>query len=100
MVGDLRRFQATFVEMEGAHFLTREKGPEINALLREMISDGPIFQADPYRYLEPGDTHPAARRAAHQPYIAPQASDGVCASNSYDSDASSTTYLVTSVKYA
>eukprot|EP00884_Botryococcus_braunii_P007304 jgi/Botrbrau1/16575/Bobra.0068s0006.1 len=95
-----RRFEATFVEMEGAHFLTREKGPEINALLREMISDGPIFQADPYRYLEPGDTHPAARRAAHLPYTAPQDSSGLGASTSYDSDASSTTCLVTSAKYA
>lgn len=92
------------MEMEGAHFLTREKGPEINALLREMIADGPIFQADPYRYLEPTETHPAVRRAAQQPQQASsQLNNSSCGSHSFDSDASSSTRLVASInsiKYA
>lgn len=91
------------MEMEGAHFLTREKGPEINALLREMIADGPIFQADPYRYLEPTETHPAVRRAAAQPQASSQLNNSSCGSHSFDSDASSSTRLVpsmSSIKYA
>ena len=48
-----RRLKASYIELEGAHFVTRERGPEVNALLRQIILHGPEYGADPHRYLAP-----------------------------------------------
>ncbi len=56
------RLGAAYVEIEGAHFLTRERGPEVNALLAHAIwAAAPRAAAglDPHRDLAPRATSPA-----------------------------------------
>lgn len=48
-----RRLGAAYVELEGAHFVTRERGPEVTALLRHAVAHGPAWAADPHRDLAP-----------------------------------------------
>ena len=39
--------------LEGAHFVTRECGPEINLLLNHMVYHGQRIHNDPRKYLKP-----------------------------------------------
>ena len=50
------RLGAPYVELEGAHFVTRERGPEVTALLRHALAAGPACAADPHRDLAPRRT--------------------------------------------
>lgn len=38
--------------LEGAHFLTRERGPEVNQLIKHVVLHGRRLQATRHRYLD------------------------------------------------
>ncbi|KAK9819995.1 hypothetical protein WJX72_004920 [[Myrmecia] bisecta] len=46
------KLEAACVMLEGAHFLTRERGPEVNMLLKLVILHGSRIYANPTRYLD------------------------------------------------
>lgn len=41
------------MRLEGAHFVTRECGPEINLLLNHMVYHGQRIRNNPRKYLKP-----------------------------------------------
>ena len=44
--------------LEGAHFVTRECGPEINLLLNHMVYHGQRIHNNPRKYLKPASYKP------------------------------------------
>lgn len=53
-----RRLECPCMILEGAHFVTRECGPEINLLLNHMVYHGQRIHNNPRKYLKPAaDRH-------------------------------------------
>lgn len=53
-----RRLECPCMMLEGAHFVTRECGPEINLLLHHMVYHGQRIHNNPRKYLKPAaDRH-------------------------------------------
>ena len=48
-----RRFECPCMILEGAHFVTRECGPEINLLLNHLVHHGQCIHSNPHKYLKP-----------------------------------------------
>lgn len=46
--------------LDGAHFVTRECGPEINLLLNHMVYHGQRIHNNPRKYLKPAGDNPAS----------------------------------------
>ena len=47
-----RRLSAPCVMLEGAHFLTRERGPEVNQLIKHVVLHGRRLHETRHRYLD------------------------------------------------
>lgn len=47
---------ASYVELEGGHLVTRERGPEFTALLRHVLASASACAKDPHRDLAPRRT--------------------------------------------
>ena len=47
-----RRLAAPCVLLEGAHFLTRERGPEVNQLIAHVLRHGRRLHTERHRYLD------------------------------------------------
>lgn len=52
------RLECPCMMLEGAHFVTRECGPEINLLLNHMVYHGQRIHANPRKYLKPAADRP------------------------------------------
>ncbi len=53
-----RRLECPCMMLEGAHFVTRECGPEINLLLTHMVYHGQRIHNNPRKYLKPAADQP------------------------------------------
>ncbi len=53
-----RRLECPCMMLEGAHFVTRECGPEINLLLTHMVYHGQRSHNNPRKYLKPAADQP------------------------------------------
>ena len=52
------RLECPCMLLEGAHFVTRECGPEINLLLHHMVYHGQRIHDNPRKYLKPDRPSP------------------------------------------
>ena len=52
------RLECPCMMLEGAHFVTRECGPEINLLLNHMVYHGQRIHNNPRKYLKPAADRP------------------------------------------
>ena len=53
-----QRLECPCMMLEGAHFVTRECGPEINLLLNHMVYHGQHIHDNPRKYLRPTADRP------------------------------------------
>lgn len=54
------RLECPCMMLDGAHFVTRECGPEINLLLNHMVYHGQRIHNNPRKYLKPAGDNPAS----------------------------------------
>ena len=61
------RLECPCMVLEGAHFVTRECGPEVNLLLNHMVYHGQRIHNNPRKYLKPAADRPVVMQNGDMP---------------------------------